>query len=172
MSTQSAEQIPEVTGFPELTRLGKRIELFRIERGLSKQHLARTAGTSRQQLWRVMTGKSELTSSLCHRLADVLQVDPRSLRDGALELSLAAAARDVSPSGEGSVEGQEPFDMATYVADTPRLLRTLATLPAGDAGARLKREFLNCVEDIAREAEVRLPSTFFELRGRVINGEL
>src|SRR5215203_2725872 len=74
---------PEATGpefaAPELTALGKRIEMLRIERGISKQHLARFAGTSRQQLWRVMTGKSELTSSLKERLAGALSVDPSML---------------------------------------------------------------------------------------------
>ena len=64
------------SGFPELTNLGKRIEMLRIERGLSKQYLARYAGTSRQQLWRVMTGKSELTGALRSRLADALNVAP------------------------------------------------------------------------------------------------
>src|SRR5215210_4686339 len=64
--------LPE--GAPELTSLGKRLEFLRIERGLSKQYLARFAGTSRQQLWRVMTGKSELTGSLRSRLADALDV--------------------------------------------------------------------------------------------------
>src|SRR6476620_7711676 len=69
--------LPE--GAPELTSLGKRLEILRIERGISKQHLARHAGTSRQQLWRVMTGKSELTSSLKERLAGALSVDPSLL---------------------------------------------------------------------------------------------
>src|SRR3982751_4307642 len=66
-------------GAPELTQLGKRLEILRIERGVSKQHLARHAGTSRQQLWRVMTGKSELTSSLRDRLAFALSVEPAAL---------------------------------------------------------------------------------------------
>src|SRR6187551_3282586 len=69
--------LPE--GAPELTSLGKRLEILRIERGISKQHLARHAGTSRQQLWRVMTGKSELTSSLKERLAVALSVEPSAL---------------------------------------------------------------------------------------------
>src|SRR5688572_25976750 len=69
--------LPE--GAPELTSLGKRLEILRIERGISKQHLARHAVTSRQQHWRVMTGKSELTSSLKERLAGALSVDPSML---------------------------------------------------------------------------------------------
>src|SRR3954466_5974885 len=66
-------------GAPELTQLGKRLEILRIERGISKQHLARHAGTSRQQLWRVMTGKSDITSSLKERLAGALSVEPSML---------------------------------------------------------------------------------------------
>src|SRR4051812_406151 len=69
-------------GFPELTALGKRIEVLRIQRGLSKQHLARYAETSRQQLWRVMTGKSELTPSLKQRLVDVLGASEAELEGG------------------------------------------------------------------------------------------
>src|SRR5688572_15410596 len=78
MST-SAQPIGR-TGLPELTPLGRQLEALRLERGLSKQALARHAGTSRQQLWRVMTGKSELTGSLCERLAEVLEIDSRALR--------------------------------------------------------------------------------------------
>src|SRR6188472_2457139 len=80
--------IPE--GAPELTALGKRLEILRIERGISKQHLARHAGTSRQQLWRVMTGKSELTSSLRERLAIALSVEPGSLASGVPRVETAA----------------------------------------------------------------------------------
>ena len=74
----SVDRIIELAG-PRLSPLGKRIELLRVDRGLSKQYLARSAGTSRQQLWRVMTGKSELTGTLCQRLATVLDVDSRTL---------------------------------------------------------------------------------------------
>ena len=76
MSTEMLLDSALPEGAPELTSLGKRLEILRIERGISKQHLARYAGTSRQQLWRVMTGKSELTSSLKERLAGALSVDP------------------------------------------------------------------------------------------------
>src|SRR3954468_6345035 len=79
MSTQALFDSALSEGVPELTILGKRLEILRIERGISKQHLARFAGTSRQQLWRVMTGKSELTSSLRERLAFALSVDAQAL---------------------------------------------------------------------------------------------
>ena len=64
MATDAVRDSIGTDGAAELTSLGKRLEILRIERGLSKQKLARHAGTSRQQLWRVMTGKSELTNSL------------------------------------------------------------------------------------------------------------
>src|SRR6478672_10032833 len=79
MSTEVLIESDLPEGSPELTSLGKRLEILRIERGISKQFLARHAGTSRQQLWRVMTGKSELTSSLKERLAGALSVDPSML---------------------------------------------------------------------------------------------
>src|SRR6476659_6958781 len=92
MSTEveHAEDLSE--GIAELTALGKRLEILRIERGVSKQRLARHAGTSRQQLWRVMTGKSELTSSLRERLAFALAVEPAALSPAHSTRSVASAA--------------------------------------------------------------------------------
>src|SRR5437764_6236527 len=79
MSTEALLHSVLTESAPELTALGKRLEILRIERGVSKQRLARHAGTSRQQLWRVMTGKSELTSSLRERLAAALSVEAAEL---------------------------------------------------------------------------------------------
>ena len=163
---ESSDAPPTLGGAPELTALGKRLELLRIERGLSKQLLARLAGTSRQQLWRVMTGKSELTSGLCQRLAEVLQVDARVLRDWC-----GGANMRFYPDGRAA-DPPPPLTLEAYVLDAASLVATLQTLPGGDAGRRLKREFLNCVEVVAADAGLRLSPAFFELRGRVINGEL
>jgi hypothetical protein len=62
--------------------------------------------------------------------------------------------------------------LAAFVADPAAVERTLASLPSCDLGRRLKRELLNAVEDLASANGLRLPSSFFELRGRVMNGEL
>jgi transcriptional regulator with XRE-family HTH domain len=156
---------PELPGFPELTPLGKRIEVLRIGRSLSKQHLARFAGTSRQQLWRVMTGKSELTDSLRERLALALEVDSRALTSppanagsGALDPAIAGRAIGVS--------------LDTYLT-TPELAeRTLRSLPNGDVGRELKRMILTALEDVALERRVTLPAEFFDLRRRVLSDEL
>ena len=185
MSTELGEDSATSAGFPELNGLGRQLEMLRIGRGLSKQSLARLAGTSRQQLWRVMTGKSELTSSLRMRLADVLQVDHRALGHadqllksaGALsafgeELQLTAPALAHS-AAERSAASRVPREIALdeYLCDCEAIARTLATLPAGHAGRRLKRALLNALEECAAERGVRLVPDFFALRGRVINDE-
>jgi transcriptional regulator with XRE-family HTH domain len=172
MSTDTTAATPTLegsSGFPELSPLGKRIELLRISRGLTKQQLARDAGTSRQQLWRVMTGKSELTSSLGFRLSQVLQVDGHLLSASAdtetLGLPFGVAARMASAP-------PPPSSLAEFVAEPAAVERTLASLPSDDLGRRLKRMLLNSIEDLAAAEGLRLPASFFALRGRVMNGEL
>lgn len=160
---EMSEEIPGTAGFPELTMLGKRIEMLRIERGLSKQFLAKHAGTSRQQLWRVMTGKSELTGALRSRLADALQVPTGELDDVA-SLSVSATLRALGP--------QAPLHVSSYLAQPDTISRTLATMPTGDSGRVLKRRFLDALEDMALNTGCALDARFFELRRRVLAGEL
>jgi transcriptional regulator with XRE-family HTH domain len=158
MSTDARQAENDESGFPELTPLGKHIEVLRIGRGLSKQHLARFASTSRQQLWRVMTGKSELTDALRHRLAQALHVDTSVLAPGAGEATVAARGIGVS--------------LEVYLA-TPELAeRTLRTLPNGEVGRELKRMLLTALEDVALERRIPLPAEFFDLRRRVVSNEL
>lgn len=189
MSTNSTTQTALATGFPELTELGMQIELLRVGRGLSKQFLARQAGTSRQQLWRVMTGKSELTGSLRHRLAEALQVDQRLLSptdrllrpsgplaafESAADLPLPMAAQ-ILPDNSRVATSRGTDDAAerveAYLCDCDAIEQTLATLPQGPSGRRIKRALLNALEEVAAERGVRLCGEFFELRGRVINDE-
>jgi transcriptional regulator with XRE-family HTH domain len=169
MSTEVLRDVMLPEGVPELTALGKRLEILRIERGVSKQRLARHAGTSRQQLWRVMTGKSELTSSLRERLATALAVEPRSLTPSQ------------EPSGTASFGTQFGFPatlpasmptVSDYLIDASHVAATLRTLPSGDGGRRLKRALLNAVEDLAVEAGQPLPLDYSEIRRRVLAGEL
>jgi transcriptional regulator with XRE-family HTH domain len=164
----------EALGFPELTPLGKQIEVLRIGRGLSKQHLARYAGASRQQLWRVMTGKAELTSALKLRLADALRVSPSALdvqTDGTAITTIAGASAqlELEPQ-EPSLP--EPIAAELYLLRPDCVERTLRTMPNGDAGRELKRTLLNTLEDMALEQRIALPAEFFELRRRVLAGEL
>lgn len=160
---ESDPQIAGESGFPELTDLGKRIEMLRIERGLSKQFLARFAGTSRQQLWRVMTGKSELTGALRSRLADALSVSP-------LEFDMNGSRATVS--GPSYVSPGAPLQFPSYLSDPAAIANTLSTMPAGDTGRALKRRLLDALEDTALGAGVVLDARFFDLRRRVLSGEL
>ena len=167
MSTRRPQPDADALGFPELTPLGKHIEVLRIGRGLSKQYLARFAGTSRQQLWRVMTGKSDLTDALRQRLAHALQVETS-------ELSAAAnPAVSVSPkSFTGRGAPSIGISLETYLAAPALAERTLRTLPNGEVGRELKRALLTALEDLAIQHHVSLPAEFFDLRRRVLADEL
>jgi transcriptional regulator with XRE-family HTH domain len=167
----------ESLGFPELTSLGKQIEVLRIGRGLSKQHLARYAGTSRQQLWRVMSGKSELTNALRARLAEALRV-PESMLAGAAEPTTTSATTSTTAtiltidSQASAALSSKPLTAEAYLAQVDRIEQTLRTLPNGSEGRELKRTLLNAVEDISLKKEISLPPDFFDLRRRVLAGEL
>jgi transcriptional regulator with XRE-family HTH domain len=170
MSTEVLHELMALEGAPELTTLGKRLEILRIERGVSKQRLARHAGTSRQQLWRVMTGKSELTSSLRDRLAVALAVEPRALTS--TPESPAASAPMGSQFGFPATLPASAPTVSDYLVDAAHVAATLRTLPSGDGGRRLKRALLNAVEDLAVEAGQPLPLDYSEIRRRVLAGEL
>jgi transcriptional regulator with XRE-family HTH domain len=149
------------SGQPELTELGKRIEMLRINKGLSKQHLARFSETSRQQLWRVMTGKSELTLGLRSRIAEALDVEPSEL-DGR---GRTTRSMMVLPTARSR-------DLGEYLSDSAAIVATLSTLPVGAAGRTLKRRLLDTLEDLALADGRSLDSGFFDLRRRVLAGEL
>ena len=170
MSTQALLDSTLSEGVPELTILGKRLEILRIERGISKQHLARYAGTSRQQLWRVMTGKSELKE----RLAGALSVDPSLLSNASGQTNTHTFAL-ASTIGMGAPDATGDRGVPTideYLEDPHWLASTLRTLPTGDSGRRLKRALLNTLEDLAVESAHPLPLDYSEIRRRVLAGEL
>lgn len=171
MSTEVLDETLYTEGVPELTSLGKRLEILRIERGVSKQRLARHAGTSRQQLWRVMTGKSELTSSLRDRLATALAVEPRALVGDAEPFAGSALSIGSAFGFPPSLPSSAPT-LSDYLVDASHLAATLRTLPSGDGGRRLKRALLNAVEDLAVDDGRALPLDYSEIRRRVLAGEL
>ena len=167
MSTEIVSDLEPAESGAELTALGKRLEILRIERGVSKQRLARHAGTSRQQLWRVMTGKSELTSSLRERLATALCVESTTLVTTQTHASPTATTLAFSPSTSGLA-----LTVTDYLTDPGHLALTLRTLPSGDGGRRLKRALLNALEDLSVEAGRSLPIDYSEIHRRVLAGEI
>ncbi|HKW48489.1 MAG TPA: helix-turn-helix transcriptional regulator [Gemmatimonadaceae bacterium] len=168
MSTRKPGSKAELLGVPELIPLGKHIEVLRIGRGLSKQHLARFAGTSRQQLWRVMTGKSELTDALGQRLAHALQVETSQLFNALPGPSVVSSVRSIAGLTPPSIG----ISLETYLAGPALVERSLRTLPNGEAGRELKRALLTALEDLSIHHHVALPAEFFDLRRRVLAEEL
>ncbi|MEO8334024.1 MAG: helix-turn-helix transcriptional regulator [bacterium] len=172
MSTEAGNDRELSEGVAELTALGKRLEILRIERGVSKQRLARHAGTSRQQLWRVMTGKSELTSSLRERLATALSVESATLVAGQ-HVPTHALSAEISASGTTSTaSAATTTTVDEYLAEPHLLAATLRTLPSGSGGRRLKRALLNALEDLAVETGRSLPIDYSEIHRRVLAGDL
>ena len=140
------------SSFPELTPLGKRIEMLRIERGLSKQQLARLAGTSRQQLWRVVSGKSDLTTSLCARLAEALDTDPRFLR--------AADERFGNMRLYTEVGLDDPSlrpALLHFFATRDASVAALGALPEAPVGPLLAGAMMRALEAAARAAGLLVP---------------
>jgi transcriptional regulator with XRE-family HTH domain len=169
-SDHSGARSTELAGNLRLSTLGKRIEMLRVDRGVSKQLLARAAGTSRQQLWRVMTGKSELTTTLCQRLASVLDVDSRTLSSVAFDRTRQSSIS--FPTSHAAVEPSPVHTLEAYLASSTSLVRTLRSLPGGDDGAALKRALLNAVEDRARMTRTQIPAWVFRVRASVLDGSL
>ena len=163
MEAESEKVLP--AGAPELTELGKRIEKLRIDRGLSKQHLARHVGTSRQQLWRVMTGKSELSGGLGARIAQVLGTS-------VLSAPLAESVHRHASATATTTTRSSPDLFAAYLADAAAVAETLSTIPSGADGRRVKRRLLDALEDEAIARGLHLDPAFFDLRRRVLAGEL
>ena len=159
-------------GGPQLSDLGKRIEMLRVDRGVSKQVLARAAGTSRQQLWRVMTGKSELTSTLCQRLASVLDVDSRTLSSAAFAGNHHARSTLTLAPGRLSFDLVPARSLTAYLESSTLLVRTLRTLPLGDDGIALKCALMNALEERARASRLQIPAWLFRVRASVLDGTL
>jgi hypothetical protein len=116
----------------------------------------------------VMTGKSELTSSLRERLAFALAVEPLALYDRHRSTKDQAAQSDQLDLTELAVVPT----LHDYLTEPARLSATLRTLPSGNGGRRLKRALLNAVEDLAVEAGQALPLDYSDIRRRVLAGEL
>ena len=166
MSTDQDDEDFSPVGVPELNALGHKIERLRLERRMSKRILASRAGTSRQQLWRVMTGKSELTSSLCSRLSEVLEVDSRTLRDVTFATSLSTAGT----AGSTAIPIGPPCEtLEEYINRPDGLVRTFETFPATADGRKLKRVLLDAIEDIAVDRSLKLPQSVFDLRREIVN---
>lgn len=153
---------------PRLSETGRRIEMLRIARGISKQRLAALAGVSRQQLWRVMTGKAPFAGALRDRIAETLGSSAGQLASipSTSGISFIAYPNSLEQQGDGAAA------LEAYLRRLDRLERSLRGLPSGGDGRRLKLLLLNALEEQAALRGVTIPAELLDLRRRVLASEL
>lgn len=118
------------------TGLGAKIRGLREEIGMSQAHLASQAELSQGYLSQIENDEVRNPSaSVLFRLAQSLNVDPRSL--------LEAAGYEEGVNGGGDVQYETPVD--------PDLLRFLARIPSEQ-----QRDLLSLLRGIEREASVKV----------------
>ncbi|MEX0800448.1 MAG: helix-turn-helix transcriptional regulator [Dehalococcoidia bacterium] len=116
--------------------LGAKIRGLREEIGMSQAHLASQAELSQGYLSQIENDEVRNPSaSVLFRLAQSLNVDPRSL--------LEAAGYEEGVNGGGEVQYETPVD--------PDLLRFLARIPSEQ-----QRDLLSLLRGIEREASVKV----------------
>lgn len=117
-----------------LTELGKRLEMLRLERGISKLSLARSTGASRQQLWRVMTGRSALTRSLAGQLGVVLGVHADDLLaiPAGRPLTVSFVRRRRGPPASPTANGSDPSS-AVLASPDPTAVSVAGFWPVWEA---------------------------------------
>jgi hypothetical protein len=116
-----------------------------------------------------MTGKSELTSSLCQRLSEALRVEAQLLRTAAVpDASYAALEAALSaPHAPAGLPRLAPPTLGEYLADPGSIDRTLQTYPGGADGRRLMRGFLDALEAVAAEAGLDVPPAVARIRAEL-----
>lgn len=60
----------------------RRLREVAEQQGLALSHLADRAGLARSHLWQIVRARANPTFQVVERLADALEVDPRSLLQG------------------------------------------------------------------------------------------
>jgi len=84
-----------------------------------------------------------------------------------------AAELDGHASATATTTNGSSADLfAAYLADAAAVAETLSTIPAGADGRRVKRRLLDALEDEAIARGLHLDPAFFDLRRRVLAGEL
>ncbi len=149
----------------ELSETGRIIDAHRTRRRLTKGALARTVGISRQQLWRVMTGKSALTPALRERLATALGAE-----DLRRDTSLHSARIADEPHAAVDRELRTSSELIAYLRSPESIARTLETLPGGSEGRWLYRAVFDVIEEMAAISGVVLGPETIRLR-RGVYGE-
>lgn len=156
-----------------LTELGQRIEDLRRAAGLNTQGLARKAAMSRQHLWRISTGRTDVETGDVVRIARALGVAPSELLPdlGAGQWE-PETDRDAAAAGSGDEPTPAGRELEAFMSNMERIVHLLSNSSGGDITQAVKIGLLNGIEQVARETGNKLPPEYGEIRRRVINGEL
>jgi transcriptional regulator with XRE-family HTH domain len=142
--------------------VGDRIDYLMRDRRLTRTALADLAKISRQTLHRAL-GKDEITRSVAQRLASVLNVTEAYLLFGAERPMVSAVHEEPPPYGAAN-------ELADFVGNLDRIIRTLSTGTNAALDPKSKLAILNGIEEAARLAGQQLPSEFWDLRRAVNEG--
>lgn len=108
--------------------IGKTVYLWRSERGLTQDQLARATGIPRPNLSNLERGKQELSLKSLRRLAVILRVTPGTLADGipplALEGPLAFSRQELDRIADAAFEDKK---LRGRQAEVVGLLKILAS---------------------------------------------
>lgn len=148
-----------------LTPAGTIVERLRGERELTQEELARAIGVTRQHYSRVIKGQADLKLREWRQLADTLGVDLGTI------LQDTGGQWEPDPAGEGE-EAPSETELGEFVSNMDRIVRTLRTLPGGALGKPIKVAVLNAAEQSAAETGATLPLEYYDIRRKVLAGEL
>lgn len=149
-----------------LTPFGQLVEELREHRGASKQWLAEQVGVSRSTWYRILTGAADITRDQMKALAGALHVPMARL----LEATTAGQWEPETRPREEEVPSES--ELADFMSNTDRIVRSLRELPGGPVGKPIKIALLNSIASTAREKGDTLPRDFYDIMRRVDAGEL
>ena len=133
---------------------------------MKQQWLAEQIGVSRSTWYRILDGSADITHDQLQALAAALKVPVSRLLEASSPQHWEPETR---PGDEEISTGSE---LAEFMSNTDRIVRTLRELPGGPVGKPIKIALLNSIASTARETGQQLPRDFYDIMRRVDLGEL
>ena len=134
---------------------------------MTQADLAEAVGVERNTVSRWALARVPRQREVLDRLARVLEVAPEWLlgEEERGQWEPEPDAPDEGPSAQG-------VELEEYVANMDRIVRTLRSVSGGPLSIPIKLALLDGIKGAAADAGATLPREFFEIRRRVLAGEL
>ena len=123
------------TPHPVDVYVGTRLQLLRLERGLSQQKLGNALGLSFQQVQKYEKGKNRISSSMLFEISEILKVPIAYFFDG---LSI----KTTSPQ---EIESGNEISSLVATRDGLRMVKAFSKI----SNRKIGQSIINLVEDIA-----------------------